>query len=85
MMETKPQLCQYLYEWVSWTHSTPYITKKIKKVIERTNSILDTLSTENTQQVFIDPFRSLTARVQFCMVMIQKGSRTPQTAQYQCK
>ena len=25
------------FEWVSWTHTAPYIAKKIKKVTERTN------------------------------------------------
>ena len=35
------------YTWtVSWTHTVPFILKKISKVIDRTNCILDTLSTE---------------------------------------
>ena len=43
-------------EWVSWTQTTPCIPKKIEKVIERTNHILDTLSTENAQQAFTNTF-----------------------------
>ena len=38
------------FEWVSWTHIIPYIAKKIKKVIEKTNYIVDILPTKYTQQ-----------------------------------
>ena len=39
-------------QWASLTHTTPHIAKKIKKVTESTNYILETLSTEYTQQAF---------------------------------
>ena len=41
------------FEWASLTHTTPHIVKKIRRVIERTNYILDTLSTEYTPQAFM--------------------------------
>ena len=41
------------FEWVSPSHKTPRIAKKIRKVIERTNHISDTLSTEYTQHTFM--------------------------------
>ena len=40
------------FEWVILKHTIPYIAKKIRKVTERINYILDTLSTESTQQAF---------------------------------
>ena len=36
-------------DWVSLAYITPHITKKIRKVTQRTYYILDTLSTETTQ------------------------------------
>ena len=41
-----------ILDWVSWTRTSPYITKKIKKIIERINNSSDTLSTKYTQQAF---------------------------------
>ena len=54
-------------EWASSTHATPYITKK---VIERNNTILDTLSTWYTQQAFF----VLNACEWSWLMMIMRGS-----------
>ena len=40
-------------EWLSWKHKTSCIAKEIQEVIERTNYILDALSTEYIQQASI--------------------------------
>ena len=53
-------------EWASFTHRTPYITKRIRKVPKKTNYTLNTLSTEYTQQTFMH-----TSRIFHCMCSMQ--------------
>ena len=45
-------------KWTRLTHTAAYIAKKIKKLTERTNYILDTLSIKYIQQAFTDASRN---------------------------
>ena len=64
-------------EWASLTHTIPHTAKKIRKVIERNNYILDTLQTEYTQEAFtlynISPY-VFNASEQICLMMILRVS-----------
>ena len=63
-------------ELVSWTLTTLYFAKKVKKVIVRTNYILDTLSTEYHQQSFTENISAnvFYASEQPCMMMMRGSS-----------
>ena len=57
-------------EWASWTHKTLYIVKKIKRLIRRSNCILDILLTEYFQQPIINSAKSYTLCIQWLWAMI---------------
>ena len=70
-------------EWVSWTHTAPYIAKTIKKIIKKPNFSLDTLSTEHTQHAFTDYISFspcvINARGKPCITMIARVTSMPKT------
>ena len=55
-------------KWASSAHTAPHFAKKIRKVTERTNYILDALSTEYTQQAFTH-----SSRIFYRMCSMQVG------------
>ena len=59
-------------KWASSTHTTPHFCeKKIRKVSEKTNYILDTNSTEYTQQAFAHASR---ISYRMCSMQVDKSA-----------